>query len=680
MRRRFHFSKLAVGRGSIARRLQVVLVSIVLPVVIGVVTTGYLITSRMLTDRVQESRETIEQGVAETLRLAERGVELVSTLLEQVERPALERFDDAYIASGSVDDLDLGEIRDGLRAEIPDRFAERIDLYVIDAAGVVVATTYQSDLGLDFSLYPSFYNALSMLFDEGGYRSDNLRPEIVTGTVRRFSYMRSSDGKYILEIGLTLPVLSDAVSEFSDSANAMVAEGWGLVVDVRVFSPDGVVIRSELDPAVGTPATPGNVDVHDTVVDHAQMVRQVLQRGETVRMSSQDGNTLYSFVPVRIERATSLESQDRVVEVAFDLTQTRTMLRNLLIGYISGAAGFVLLALVLGLRLVHRLTEPIVAITEEIAAIGAGNLDRRITAKASGEVGVLKESVNAMVEQLVASQRALERTVDERNESLRHVDGLSRIGRIAAAVAHDLSTPLSVALQALTYQASEIREKRHLLEDPKSKAASQMMENLLESSTVGARSLARAAGVLRSFKRLALGRPQGDETTFDVVEVIKDVAVTLEVIARRAGIGINVSQHDEDISLRGVEGAFAQLMANLIENAIRHAYPSDWSPPEPGATKTISIGVSADNDTTTVVVEDNGVGIPDEIREDVFKPFYTTKPDEGGTGLGLAIAHDVAVNVLGGEIEVGRADGGGARFTIRLPRLEVRPLPPAEAT
>lgn len=647
--------------------------AIVLPVVTAVVSTGYLITSRMLTQQIQATRERIEISLGQTLRLADRGTALAGSVLEMFERPALARFNEVYAAAGSVDEIDLAALRDELREYVPSQLAEEIDLYIIDRSGIVVATTYETDLGLDFSQYRSFFSSIEALFDEGGFRTDDLRPEIITGSIRRFSYLRTDDARYILELGISAPVLAAELAEFGESAEALVAEGWQLVTGIQLYTSEGTAVDSLLAPTVGSPVATIGPDPHDTPLDHPALVAEALQTNEILRYSSNDGNTLYSLIPVRINRASSLEPTDRVIEVAFDLTSSRALLQRLLVGYVFGALGFILVALILGLRLVHRMTFPLIAITEEIAAIGAGDLDRRIETLASGEVGILKDSVNTMVERLVASQRALERTVEERNESLRHVDGLSRIGRIAAAVAHDLSTPLSVALQALTYQASEIREKRHLLaQEADNGAGARVLENLLESSNVGSRSLARAASVLRSFKRLALGRPQGDEATFDVVEVTRDVAITLEVIARRAGIAINVSQRQEDIDLHGVEGAYAQLMANLIENAIRHAFPSGWSPKQRGASKTISIEVSADPDTITVIVEDNGIGVPVDIRRRVFEPFYTTKPDEGGTGLGLAIARDVTVNVLGGEIEIGEGDDGGARFTIRLPHRTLK--------
>jgi signal transduction histidine kinase len=73
-----------------------------------------------------------------------------------------------------------------------------------------------------------------------------------------------------------------------------------------------------------------------------------------------------------------------------------------------------------------------------------------------------------------------------------------------------------------------------------------------------------------------------------------------------------------------------------------------------------------------VRIRDNGTGIPPEVREKIFHPFFTTKPTGHGTGLGLSISHDIIVQEHGGELEVETEPGQFTEFIIRLPR-EKRP-------
>jgi two-component system osmolarity sensor histidine kinase EnvZ len=103
--------------------------------------------------------------------------------------------------------------------------------------------------------------------------------------------------------------------------------------------------------------------------------------------------------------------------------------------------------------------------------------------------------------------------------------------------------------------------------------------------------------------------------------------------------------------------AFSRLMTNLVSNALRHG---------------TKVAVSARNRRgwLTITVDDNGSGIPEEMREDVFKPFVrldeARNQDESGTGLGLAIARDIARS-HGGDITLHDSPMGGLRAIIRVP-------------
>jgi two-component system osmolarity sensor histidine kinase EnvZ len=103
--------------------------------------------------------------------------------------------------------------------------------------------------------------------------------------------------------------------------------------------------------------------------------------------------------------------------------------------------------------------------------------------------------------------------------------------------------------------------------------------------------------------------------------------------------------------------AFKRCLANLVSNAARHA-------------SSIAVTGRRDHRWLTVTIDDDGPGIPADMREDVFKPFLrlddARNQDEGGTGLGLAIARDIARS-HGGDINLGESPLGGLRATVRVP-------------
>jgi two-component system osmolarity sensor histidine kinase EnvZ len=138
-----------------------------------------------------------------------------------------------------------------------------------------------------------------------------------------------------------------------------------------------------------------------------------------------------------------------------------------------------------------------------------------------------------------------------------------------------------------------------------------------------------------------------------------DIAVLLEELkldTERHGHRASVSFHGQpEVTVR--PAAFKRCLANLVTNASRFA-------------STVAITGHRDHRWLTVTVDDDGPGIPLQMREDVFKPFLrlddARNQDEGGTGLGLAIARDIARS-HGGDITLGDSPLGGLRAVVRVP-------------
>ena len=108
-----------------------------------------------------------------------------------------------------------------------------------------------------------------------------------------------------------------------------------------------------------------------------------------------------------------------------------------------------------------------------------------------------------------------------------------------------------------------------------------------------------------------------------------------------------------------------RVFLNIIQNgmqAMREVMVND-----PSFTPHMTISTRRTAAGIEIRIRDNGPGIPVEIRDKIFQPFFTTKPTGEGTGLGLSMSHDIVVKGHGGELFVLDADGGGAEFVITLP-------------
>jgi two-component system, OmpR family, osmolarity sensor histidine kinase EnvZ len=160
------------------------------------------------------------------------------------------------------------------------------------------------------------------------------------------------------------------------------------------------------------------------------------------------------------------------------------------------------------------------------------------------------------------------------------------------------------------------------------------------------------AGMLEAYLAFARGDSGEQSAPTDIALLLED----LRLDAERHGDRATVAFHGQpEVTVR--PAAFKRCLYNLVSNAARFA-------------KTVSITGHRDHRWLTVTVDDDGPGIPQQLREDVFKPFLrlddARNQDEGGTGLGLAIARDIARS-HGGEITLGNSPMGGLRATVKIP-------------
>ena len=153
---------------------------------------------------------------------------------------------------------------------------------------------------------------------------------------------------------------------------------------------------------------------------------------------------------------------------------------------------------------------------------------------------------------------------------------------------------------------------------------------------------------------LAFARGEGGEPPVptNLTELLTDIAQQ----TRRKGGAVDLHCEGE-IGLPLRPNAMRRAVTNLIDNALQYA-------------KHVAVRAGRRGDAVEITVDDDGPGIPEDKREDVFKPFFrlesSRNPGTGGSGLGLAIARDV-VRGHGGDIELSDAPGGGLRARIRLP-------------
>jgi len=285
-----------------------------------------------------------------------------------------------------------------------------------------------------------------------------------------------------------------------------------------------------------------------------------------------------------------------------------------------------------------------------------------------------------MLERIVARElerRRLELDLRRAQERLQLAEKLEAIGQLAAGIAHEINTPTQYVSDNIAFVADAVADLVPVLEAFKALTDEPGREHLralaaeadldyliaempaaLRSAKAGIRQITKIVLAMKEFSH-----PGDEMQRIDLNHAVASTAtVTRNEWKYVAELALDLDPGLPPVTCHPSE--INQVLLNLIVNAA-HAVGDAYSGGERKGT--IRIGTRRDGRNVVVAVEDDGCGIPAEIRHRIFDPFFTTKPTGKGTGQGLAIVHRIVTNHHGGEIDVHSSPGKGTRFELRLP-------------
>ncbi len=266
---------------------------------------------------------------------------------------------------------------------------------------------------------------------------------------------------------------------------------------------------------------------------------------------------------------------------------------------------------------------------------------------------VQRRTIASLVQLLARRSEELHRSLDElqaQQAMLLHLERLGTIGKLAAGVTHDLRN-LMVAFRAADWEMEKAPVPAALRE-------------IVRLGLAGAENMVRTLGALQEFSRTG-------KLTLDLEPVAPADVVADAVAITRMDPKFKLHVVSSDVSpglpaLRGDRQKLTQVLVNLLRNALHATQPG----------QKVSVSAARRGDAVVLAVEDEGTGVPPQIRERLFEPFASTKGDQG-YGLGLYMARLIVLS-HGGRIElVDRARG--ARFEVVLPAAADAALAPPAA-
>jgi len=309
-------------------------------------------------------------------------------------------------------------------------------------------------------------------------------------------------------------------------------------------------------------------------------------------------------------------------------------------------------------RMVQR---PVRALKTGTKRLAGGDLGYQIETSPPAELGELARSFNAMSRDLrqareenLAWTRTLETRVEEKSrevqrayEHMVHVEKMASIGKLSATIAHEINNPLS---GILTY-AKLARKRIERLTSAPCEADLREPLQVIESES------RRCGDIVKNLLRFARAAPMN----MDWADVNAIVERTIRLISHRIELASIQLQEEPAADLPRVRCDAAQIeqaLLAIIINAIE-AMPN-------GGNLRVATRRHPGSDLVVIEVEDDGIGIPPDIRTSLFEPFFTTKETGHGVGLGLAVSKGI-VERHGGTIDVTSEPGKFTRFTLTLP-------------
>jgi len=613
-----------------AYSLVLIILLITIPMIGFIAWMDYDLVSREFSESTTLLQNQTEQSIEHSMVLVDNGLKLFDNTYNEKMRSAMIPFLEAYEQSGgSPDRIDLAALKGELNGEY--------DLYIINESGVIVYTTSEPDIGHDFRQWPYFHEYITNLRLGSNFSADRVVYQLSTGEVKKFAYMPTPDHRYLLELGLAGTALGGLQKNriYQETAAELI-ELNPYLENVRIFNSMKVLVTDNSLP--------------DGETSRQAIIDQVYEQKAGYEFTDEDAGKQFRYLYVNLTDPDYASDLSQVVELTYNIRLVDSRLQSTLISHILIALSAIFFIGCITIVAARHVTRPIREIVEDVDIIAHGDLDHPIRATRSTEFASLERSINAMVGALKANilrirqseekirhySEHLEEQVDERTFDLKKSTEMANL--YLDILSHDISNVINT-----TNLYSDLLRTSVIGEEAETHA-----ENL-------GKSLQKSIQILRNVKTIR----RAQEHQQPLRNIALDPVIRAE-IDHYSGVTIEYSGTEAHVM---ADELLPEVFNNLLGNSARIL----------GTSGQIWITVDdAAPDYVEVSVEDNGPGMPDSVKQEVFAGLAETKGRRGGKGLGLYICR-MLVERYGGSIRAddripGQPEKGVAiRFLLKKP-------------
>ncbi|MEK3767925.1 HAMP domain-containing sensor histidine kinase [Paenibacillus sp. FSL R5-0887] len=407
------------------------------------------------------------------------------------------------------------------------------------------------------------------------------------------------------------------MAESQDSSNEQMMSTFAEFSDVSIFniSKDGHVILHS-----------GAHDRMDRSFIQASDVSRIFA-GKSVDFEYKDpAGYSYFIIGKPIMEGDTTQSALYVMSSTESMKQSLASIRNLLL--IAGIGAFILALGITGV-IAMILSRPLIKMQKATRKIAAGELETRLSIRSNDEIGFLAEAINDLAVDL-------QRYRDTRQEFL-------------ANISHELRTPITY-LEGYT---KVIKDGLYETEGER--------DLYLDIIHQEAHRLQHLVDDLFELAKMEEGKVTLTQEWIDLSQLTEQAVRRVELKAKEKGLQLKLQLSGDAYMIRGDQKRMEQIIMNLLENAIRYTDEGE-----------IIVHVEFTADAATLIVEDTGIGIPEEELPYIFERFYRVEKSRsrqyGGSGLGLSIVKKL-VELHGGKIRMMSQPGAGTRCEVQLLNL-----------